>query len=107
MSHTTRRAALLRVMRIRMGSQSIIQVLRIMWRRLRLTTLGSSQIAIMTLVAVAESVVIAMGSVMVVIDYRMESVADIMMARLETAAAEGVALRRHHSSHQTLAAVLF
>lgn len=95
----------MRVMCIRMGSQFIIQVLRIMWHRLRLT--GSSQIAIMTLVAVADSVVIAMGSVMVVIDYRMESVADIRMARLETAAAEGIALRRHHSSHQTLAAVLF
>lgn len=112
MNHMIRMVVLLRVMHIRMGSrQSIIRApritLRIMGHRLRFTTLGPSQIAIMGFMMVVESVAIGMGSVIVVIDYRMEAVADIRMAELEMAAEEGVALRRPHSNHQTLAAVLF
>ncbi|MDP3844131.1 MAG: hypothetical protein Q8Q81_16455, partial [Oxalobacteraceae bacterium] len=79
----------------------------------------SSQIAIMGSMVVLGSGAIAMGSGVVVMGSGamesgvavmgsgVENVADIRTPELEVAAGEGIASRRPHGSHQTLAAVLF
>lgn len=85
-----------------------------MWRRQRPSALGSSQIviAIRGSVVVMDSVVTvpdsgAMDYGVGVMDCKVENLGAIKRAESETAAADGIALRRPRSSHQPSAIAIF